>query len=108
MKLYQQAFGEDYDLGVRIPEYFEDQSYKNDSGPSFVYTSGYKLLKISVLPDNVSERDIEGACRYTLFLMETSSGDDYQEVVDICLETESIKEFEKLLFDKSFLDKILV
>lgn len=108
MKLYQQAFGEDYDLGIRIPEYFVDQSYKNDSGPSFVCMSDYKLLKICVLPALESERDIEDACRYTLMLMETFPGDDYQEVVDICFETDSAKEFERLLADRSQLDKILV
>ncbi|WP_257294666.1 hypothetical protein [Endozoicomonas sp. YOMI1] len=70
--------------------------------------SDYKLLKICVLPALESERDIEDACRYTLMLMETFPGDDYQEVVDICFETDSAKEFERLLADRSQLDKMLV
>ncbi|WP_066018627.1 hypothetical protein [Endozoicomonas atrinae] len=32
MELYKQAFGANYPLGMRIPAYFQDQSYRNDTG----------------------------------------------------------------------------
>lgn len=50
MELYKKAFGEDYRIGIRIPGYFEDQSYRHDTGPSFVYVQGNKILKICILP----------------------------------------------------------
>ena len=34
-QLYKKAFGQDFDLGIEIPEYLEDISWKNDVCPSF-------------------------------------------------------------------------
>ena len=98
--LYKQAFGEDYPLGIRIPDYFEDQSYRNDTGPSFVYVQGHKLLKICVLPEDPQHREIDNSMRYTLMEMKTSQGDDYQEFVDVRFESESPEVFEKVVFDE--------
>ena len=107
MEQYKQAFGEDYPLGIRIPEYFEDQSYRNDAGPSFAYVLGNRLIKISVLPENPKERDIEEAMRYTLMEMKTEPGDDYQEFVEIRFESDSPEAFEKVIFDKGRLNNWL-
>ena len=107
MSHYKQAFGENYVLGINIPDYFEDQSYRNDAGPSFVYVEGYKLLKICVLPENPKERDIEDGLRYTLMELKTSEDDDYQEFVDIVFESESSEAFEKVISDHGRLRKLL-
>ncbi|OED44678.1 hypothetical protein ACH42_06990 [Endozoicomonas sp. (ex Bugula neritina AB1)] len=100
MELYKQVFGEDYSLGIRIPEYFEDQSYRNDTGPSFVYVQSHKILKICVLPEDLQHREIENGKRYTLIEMKTSHGDDYQEFVDVRFESESPEMFEQVIFDE--------
>ncbi len=99
MELYKQAFGIGYSLGIRIPDYFEDQSYKNDTGPSFVYVRGNKLLKICVLPENPSQREVEGL-RYTLIEMKTEPGDDYQDFVRVCFESDNPEDFERVVFDQ--------
>ena len=106
MEPYQTEFGKDYVLGISIPDYFEDQSYRNDTGPSFVYRNKDKLLKICILPEERSLRDIDNGCRYTLMEM-TNFCDDYQEFVEVRFETESPDEFKKVIFDKSLLDKWL-
>lgn len=107
MELYKQAFGKDYQLGIRIPDYFEDQSYRNDSGPSFIFVQNDLLLKICVLPEDVESREIESALRYTLMKMKTSVNDDYQEFVDVVYESDSPLDFEKVVFDKSRMKKML-
>lgn len=106
MASYKQEFGENYPLGIRIPDYFEDQSYRNDTGPSFVYTKGGKLLKICVLPEDPKDREVEGK-RYTLMEMETAPGDDYQEFVCVHFETDLPEEFEKVVFDQARLVQLL-
>ena len=106
MELYKQEFGEDYPLGIRIPDYFEDQSYRNDTGPSFVYVQGNKLLKICVLPGDPKDREVEGQC-YTLVEMNTAPGDDYQEFVSVRFESDVPEEFEKAVFDQASLDRWL-
>lgn len=35
--LYQQAFGTDFDLGIKLDASWEDISYSNDTCPSFKY-----------------------------------------------------------------------
>ena len=107
MELYKQAFGEDYPLGIRIPAYFEDQSYRNDTGPSFVYVQSHKILKICVLPEDPQHREFDGSQRYTLMEMKTSEGDDYQEFVDVRFESESPEEFEQMIFDEAKLKQWL-
>ena len=107
MEQYKQAFGEDYPLGIRIPDTFEDQSYRNDTGPSFVYVQGHKILKICVLPEDSQHRDIEDGKRYTLMEMKTSQGDDYQEFVDVRFESESPEAFEQVIFDEAKLKQWL-
>ena len=106
MASYKQEFGENYPLGIQIPDYFEDQSYRNDTGPSFVYVQGHKLLKICVLPEDPRDREVEGQ-RYTLMEMKTAPGDDYQEFVCIRFESESPVDFEKLIFDQRSLKQLL-
>lgn len=106
MEIYKQAFGADYPLGIRVPVYFEDQSYRNDTGPSFVYRQGNKLLKICVLPEDPKDREVEGK-RYTLMEMETAPGDDYQEFVCMRFESESPVDFEQLIFDQKRLNQLL-
>ena len=106
MASYKHEFGENYPLGIRIPDYFKDQSYRNDTGPSFVYVQGNKLLKICVLPEDPKDREVEGK-RYTLMEMETAPGDDYQEFVSVCFESELSVDFEKLIFDQRRLKQLL-
>ncbi len=65
MDCYQQQFGGDYSLGIRIPSYFLDHSYRHDTGPAFVYAQGDKILKICVLPECLLEREVAGGYRYT-------------------------------------------
>ncbi|WP_299735540.1 hypothetical protein [uncultured Endozoicomonas sp.] len=107
MKKYQEAFGVNYDLGICIPESFIDESYKNDTGPCFVYQVGTGILKIWILPELPSERDIEGGLRYTLIKMKAEPGDDYQEFVDVLFECESPAEFEKVISNHEQLIKWL-
>ncbi len=103
---YKQEFGENYPLGIRIPDYFEDQSYRNDTGPSFVYEQGNKLLKICVLPENIKGREVEGK-RYTLMEMVYAPDDDYPEFVSILFESDSPVDFNKVIFDRKQLDNWL-
>lgn len=107
MELYKKAFGEDYRIGIRIPGYFEDQSYRNDTGPSFVYVQGHRILKICILPEDPQEREVEEGLRYTLMEMKTSPDDDYQEFVDVILESDSPEEFERVISDVSQIKKLL-
>lgn len=107
MTLYKQEFGEGYPLGIRIPDYFKDQSYRNDTGPSFVYVQGDKLLKVCILPEDPQEREIEDSQRYALMEMKTAPGDDYQEFVGILFESESPEAFEKVVLDRSQLNQWL-
>ncbi len=100
MELYKQAFGAEYPLGICIPAYFQDQSYRNDTGPSFVYAQGNDLLKICVLPENPQDREIPDGCRYTLMQMKTFPGDDYEEFVDVLFESDSPDLFEQVIFDE--------
>ena len=37
MLLYQQAFGSTFVLGIKLPDSFQDHSYKNDACPCFVH-----------------------------------------------------------------------
>ena len=104
--LYKQEFGDDYPLGIKIPDYFEDQSYRNDTGPSFVYRKGDKLLKICVLPEDPKDREVEGK-RYTLMEMETAPGDDYQEFVRVRFESDIPADFGKVVFDREQLESWL-
>lgn len=106
MASYKQEFGENYPLGIRVPDYFEDQSYRNDTGPSFVYEQGNKLLKICVLPEDPKDREVEGK-RYTLMEMETAPGDDYQEFVSVRFESDIPADFDKVTFDREQLDSWL-
>ncbi|WBA81494.1 hypothetical protein [Endozoicomonas sp. GU-1] len=70
MACYQQAFGGNYEIGIRMPDYFQDISYRHDTGPAFTYTRGHRILKICVLPESLQDREITGAYRYTLMEME--------------------------------------
>lgn len=106
MELYKQEFGEDYPLGIRIPDYFKDQSYRNDTGPSFVYVQGNKLLKICVLPEDPKDREVEGK-RYTLMAMKTAPDDDYQEFVGVRFGSDDPEEFERVVFDQASLERWL-
>lgn len=105
MKPYQITFGDDYSLGIRIPEYFVDQSYRNDAGPLFAYVNSFRLLKICILPEAPEEREIEGGLRYTLMEMKTAPDDDDQEFVDVIFETESSEVSKQLVYDESRLKK---
>lgn len=108
MACYQQAFSGSYSLGIRIPDYFQDISYRHDTSPAFTFSQGDRILKICVLPESLQDREITGAYRYTLMEMKTEGvDDDYQEFVAIHFETDSPLEFEKVIFDQGRLKNML-
>ncbi|WP_257263515.1 hypothetical protein [Endozoicomonas sp. ONNA2] len=108
MACYQQQFGGEYVLGIRIPEYFQDISYRHDTGPAFTYTRGNQILKICVLPKNLQDLEITGAYRYTLMEMKAGKeDDDCHSFVAIHFETNSAVAFEKVIFDQGRLQGIL-
>ena len=69
MLLYQQAFGSAFDLGIVVPDYFIDQSYKNDVCPRFVYCYGDRReIVLWVDFAEPEERECPVRQRYTLEL----------------------------------------
>ena len=108
MACYQQQFGGDYALGIRIPEYFQDISYRHDTSPAFTYTRGSQILKICVLPKSLQDREITGAYRYTLMEMKVDEeNNDCPAFVAIHFETDSPVAFEKVIFDRGRLQGLL-
>lgn len=68
MKLYQEMFGSDFNLGFDVDDYpfLTDKSYRNDSCPSFYFdvAGTYYILWVDY-PD-ASEREDESYSRYTI------------------------------------------
>lgn len=66
LELYQQAFGKDFELGIEVPDYFEDASWKNDVCPSFSFEP-IKNVRITLWVDykEADEREC-GGTRYTV------------------------------------------
>ncbi len=109
MECYQQSFGGDYALGIRIPDYFQDISFRHDTGPAFTFSEGCRILKICVLPQRLQDREINGAFRYTLMEMQANGEDDDCPVfVAIHCETDSPVAFEKVIFDRERLQGLLI
>ncbi|MBO9497110.1 hypothetical protein J7438_23915 [Thalassotalea sp. G20_0] len=108
MECYQQQFGGDYALGIRIPGYFQDISYRHDTGPAFTFSQGNRILKICVLPESLHDREITGAYRYTLMEMKADGeDDDCPAFAAIHFETDSPVAFEKVIFDRDRLQGLL-
>ncbi len=67
MLLYQQAFGQAFELGIDVPECFKDRSYKNDVCPCFVYPStDGRTWVLWIDYEESQERELVGCSRYTL------------------------------------------
>ncbi|WP_422450664.1 hypothetical protein [Endozoicomonas sp. ALB091] len=108
MECYQQQFGGDYALSIRIPGYFQDISYRHDTGPAFTWTRGSRILKICVLPESLQDREITGTYRYTLMEMKANGeDDDCPAFVAIHFETDSPVAFEQVIFDRGRLQGLL-
>lgn len=69
MLQYQQAFGSSFELGIDVPGFFVDQSYKNDVCPCFVYDCGSGRSFVLWVDFEVAEkREYQESQRYTLEL----------------------------------------
>ncbi|MFK0572053.1 hypothetical protein [Endozoicomonas sp.] len=69
MLLYQKAFGSAFDPGIVIPDFFADQSYKNDVCPCFVYCrGGGRVIVLWVDFEAPEKREYLESQRYTLEL----------------------------------------
>ncbi len=69
MSLYQQAFGSTFDLGIVVPDFFVDQSYKNDVSPCFVhYCDGGRAFVLWVDFAEAEKREFPESQRYILEL----------------------------------------
>lgn len=105
--LYKQEFGKDYPLGIRIPDYFKDQSFRHDFGPSFIYEQGCRVFQINVRPVTPRKQEKVYSHRYTLVEMKIPSGGVNYEFVDIHFGSDSPREFEKVIFDETMLKRWL-
>lgn len=69
MLQYQKAFGCTFDLGIDVPKFFVDQSYKNDVSPRFVYQcDGGRAFVLWVDFAAEEKREYPESQRYTLEL----------------------------------------
>lgn len=98
VKLYKKAFGEEFDLGIEVPQYFTDQSYKNDACPCFVYEKGHDQIVLWIDYKESGRREVPAEKRYTLELRHQG------EVVSILLSTDSTKVMENILSSAKQLD----
>ena len=82
MSLYQEAFGNDFNLGIELPSSFIDQSYKNDVCPCFVCRySESRVFYLWVDFDVKAERENPDSKRYTLEL-ETHNSNQRQSIIE--------------------------
>ena len=69
MLLYQQAFGNTFDLGIDLPDSFKDHSYKNDACPCFVHRlEEGRAIVLCVDFEAPEKRECRGNKRFTLEL----------------------------------------
>ncbi|WP_422451918.1 hypothetical protein [Endozoicomonas sp. ALC066] len=82
LKEYQREFGESYDLGIKLPDHWEDHSYHNDICPQFIYRINDSRIeetygiRMWVAPKNPDHREGLPA-RYTYTLVVNRDGDWY-------------------------------
>lgn len=88
-RLYQREFGASYDLGINLPDHWEDHSYHNDVAPQFIYRiddirfDKHYSIRMWVAPENPDHREHLPA-RYTYTLVSDRHGDgDWVHVVDL-------------------------
>lgn len=91
LELYKQAFGQDFNLGIEVPEQFEDISWKNDACPSFsLKPVGDVVIILWVDYEDPESRE----CGGTRYAVHRYINDDFNE----CLfETESPEAIIKYL-----------
>jgi hypothetical protein len=77
MRLYQKAFGNDFDLGINLEDYLFliDKSYANDMCPSFYFKLNNTYYILWVDHAAVAMREDESNSRYTVCEAE-NLGDD--------------------------------
>ena len=68
MEKYKIAFGKDFNLGIDVPDYFEDISWKNDVCPSFSLSPlDNVVIALWVDYEDTESRELgEDALRYTV------------------------------------------
>ena len=101
---YKTAFGQDYELGIRIPGYFQDHSYRHDIGPCFIFRQNGLMLQIWVQPEIPSTRDYPEGYRYTLIKLVDDADQSYLGSI---IETETPAEFEAVINDEDRLRGLL-
>lgn len=82
MKLYQEMFGEHFDLDFNVDDYpfLTDKSYRNDICPSFYFKAAdcYYILWVDYL--DASEREDEKYRRYTVVEALNVGNEEHPEV----------------------------
>jgi len=95
MNLYQQQFGNDFELGfeLRAFSFLNDTSYSNDVSPSFTFTHNGEYFKLWVDHEFQEDREDENL-RYAIIRYADEHFEEYDEMIH---EVESPEEIIEIL-----------
>ena len=99
-EVYKKEFGCNFNLGIEIPAYFEDQSYRHDTCPKFIYNYQNVELFLFVEHEKPEHRETEER-RYTIEAF------TFPNHIIAVLSTESQDEALNLINDRSKINKII-
>lgn len=108
MRLYQQQFGKDFQLGFNLEDYpfLTDKSYHNDICPSFYFKDADSYYILWVDYPTPSDREDESYSRYTIVEAE-NSGDEQHLEIGVNQDSDFQIEFEKADEIKGYLNDIM-
>lgn len=104
MKLYQEMFGRNFNLGFDVDDYpfLTDKSYRNDICPSFYFNVAGTYYILWVDYPDASEREDKSYSRYTIVEALNVGDDEYCEI-ETNQDSNFQVEFEKSDEIKSYL-----
>lgn len=96
MKLYQEMFGEDFDLGFNVDNFpfLTDKSYRNDICPSFYFKAANCYYILWVDYSSPDQRENESNSRYTI-VEAVNAGDDEHHEIESNHDSSFLVEFER-------------
>lgn len=96
MHLYQQEFGDKFELGFNLADhpFLIDKSWHNDASPSFYFKKGNHFYVLWVESANVDDRENDSDARYTIMLAENEGDENDPELtsIEVVFETEQAAE----------------
>ena len=95
--MYKNEFGLDFNLGIEVPTYFEDESYRHDTCPKFIYRYQNVELFLFVEHEKKKQRETEDR-HYTIEVF------TYPDRVTAVLSTESQTEALNLINEGALSD----